>query len=276
MCALQAAERKAAIFKVDVRPGKSAPLGKYTSEASCLGSAALTLPTVVPQSAVAGARWYTATVDEDGLNDDDSGRPADVATPGCFEYRLTSTTQTTTGGSITGTTFTLDASNTGIAAGQVVTGTGITGTVTVFSITGTTLVLNTAKTLNNAELTFTGRDDIQVFAIDGEDPTLRDGLGISAAQQCYGMDYADDGTKIGAAAAAAAGVAGIDTGVRFFATGATAVGEPTMQARSWWVGCEFTSEYEDALSVLSSRFSRMNTAQAALDAELTAILAALA
>ena len=64
--------------------------------------------------------------------------------------------QTTTGGDTTATTFTLDASNAGIAAGQVVTGTGITGTVTVVSITGTALVLSSSQTLNNAALTFTG------------------------------------------------------------------------------------------------------------------------
>ena len=72
--------------------------------------------------------------------------------------RVANTTATTTGGSVTNTTFTIANANANILAGMVVTGTGISGYVYVESISGTTLVLSGSVTLNNATLTFSGLD----------------------------------------------------------------------------------------------------------------------
>ena len=72
--------------------------------------------------------------------------------------RKANTTATTTGGSVTNTTFTIASANANILPGMVVTGTGISGYVYVESISGTTLVLSESVTLNNATLTFSGVD----------------------------------------------------------------------------------------------------------------------
>lgn len=72
--------------------------------------------------------------------------------------RASSTTATTTGGSVTNTTFTISSANANILPGMVVTGTGISSYVYVESISGTTLVLSETVTLNNATLTFSGVD----------------------------------------------------------------------------------------------------------------------
>ena len=72
--------------------------------------------------------------------------------------RVSNTTATTTGGSVTNTTFTIASANANIFPGMVVTGTGISGYVFVESISGTTLVLSESVTLNNATLTFSGVD----------------------------------------------------------------------------------------------------------------------
>ena len=82
--------------------------------------------------------------------------------------RVSNTTATTTGGSVTNTTFTIASANANILPGMVVTGTGISDYVYVESISGTTLVLSKSVTLNNATLTFSGLDTTQQqLVLDG-------------------------------------------------------------------------------------------------------------
>ena len=64
-------------------------------------------------------------------------------------------TQTGGNNNSSSTTVTLTAANTGIKAGQLVTGSGITGGTTVASVSGTTLVLSAAMAVaNNTTMTF--------------------------------------------------------------------------------------------------------------------------
>ena len=84
-----------------------------------------------------------------------------AACDGTTDGRIIEAVIAGTGAAITGTSFTLTAVDANIAAGQVVTGTGIVGTVTVVSIDGTIgavdqLVLSPAQTLSpTTTLTFT-------------------------------------------------------------------------------------------------------------------------
>ena len=82
--------------------------------------------------------------------------------------RISNTTATTTGGSVTNTTFTIASANANIFPGMRVTGTGISEYTNVVSISGTTLVLSRSVTLNNATLTFSGVDTIkQQLVLEG-------------------------------------------------------------------------------------------------------------
>ena len=68
---------------------------------------------------------------------------------------LSGTVSTTVNGATTSSTSVTVTSGTGIAVGQIVTGTGISGTPTVTAVSGTSVTLSAAQTLaNGAALTF--------------------------------------------------------------------------------------------------------------------------
>ncbi len=79
-----------------------------------------------------------------------------------YEFTTNSTTNTVDGATTSSTSVEINATNTAIKVGMIVTGTGISGTVSVSAISGTTVTLSSAQTLSDGvTLTFARTDVFQ-------------------------------------------------------------------------------------------------------------------